>query len=114
MNVTQTVESILRDHKQARNSDKALMAYYMQLEGMNLTKEQLLIFKDMPSMETIRRVRQALQADGQFPAESTVATERQRKANVIEQNIPISKPEDVEKHLEARGYVIAPWHGDQA
>lgn len=109
MNVTKTVESILREHKQARNSDKALMAYYMQLSGMNLTKEQLMIFKDMPSMETIRRVRQKLQEDGKYPADATVATERQHKANVIQQTMPKSKPEDVEKSLEARGYVIAPW-----
>lgn len=114
MTVTQEVEAILRDHKQARNSDKALMAYYMQKSGMNLTKEQLLIFKDMPSMETIRRIRQKLQESGKYEADAPIATERQNKANVIQQNIPKSQPKDVEKHLEARGYVIAPWHGDQA
>ena len=70
------VENILKVSRAARNSDKDLLVIYMQKSGMELTPKQIEIFKRMPSMETIRRVRQSLQEKGQYLASEEVETAR--------------------------------------
>jgi hypothetical protein len=106
MTITDQVENILRASKQARNSDTELQIIYMQKFGLNLTDHQVELFRNMPSLETIRRVRQKIQEQGKYPADQAVRGERKRKALVMQQTAPSAKPHNIEKTL---GYRIRPW-----
>lgn len=113
MTITDRVRNLLNYSKKARNSDKELYILYMQRSGMNLTKEQIALIWDMPSFETIRRIRQKIQEGGELVADSDVAKERKFKAMEMEQNTPTAKPERVEQILSdgtklkvPSGYVI--------
>lgn len=106
MNVAQTVEDILRDHPQARNTDKALFAYMMERCGMNLSREQIQVLKDMPSLESITRVRRKLQEQGKYPANPEIQKERKHKSMVMEQAAPVYSAENIEKTLNV---TVLPW-----
>lgn len=104
MNITERVESILRFSKKARNSDKELEIIFMQKSGMELTDRQIEAFKQMPSMETLRRIRQKLQQQGKYPADEEVNEARYRKYKEMKQEIVLDvSPEQL---LEQRGYTL--------
>ena len=48
---------------------------------MELSDRQIAKFKTLPSMETIRRIRQDLQQKGKYPASKAVEDERFNKFN---------------------------------
>jgi hypothetical protein len=79
MKIKEQVESILKYDPASRNSDKRLLVIYMQKAGMNLTPEQIEKFKDLPSTETIRRIRQKLQEQGKYPAKEEINEARYEK-----------------------------------
>lgn len=63
------VARILRDEPQSRNSDKYLLWRIMQNAGIPIS---LAAFEELPSMESITRVRRDLQAHGHYlPDEDT-------------------------------------------
>lgn len=113
MTIKQRVENILRVSRLARNSDTELQIIYMQKSGMNLTPEQIQTFKNLPSMETIRRIRQKLQEEGKFPADAEVEEARYQKFKEVTQAISKFKDKDsseeIEKLLESQGYRILPY-----
>jgi Spy/CpxP family protein refolding chaperone len=96
MRVNILVERILADHEQARNSDKYLQLVVWHKMGLVLTPEQRAKFMDMPSAETIRRIRQKLQEHGKYKAADKISNERQWKALVMQQNVPTASSERVE------------------
>jgi hypothetical protein len=51
----------------------------MQKSGMELTPKQVEIFKNMPSAETITRIRRKLQEQGKYEADENVQKERYEK-----------------------------------
>lgn len=102
MTVTKQVEHILSVSHRARNSDKELLILYMQKYGMNLTDNQILKFRDMPSPETIRRVRQKIQESGRYQADQKIKSERDWKSLRMQQNAPSASPRTVEQ-------IILPW-----
>ena len=106
MNISQRVENILKVSKQARNSDKELLVIYMQKSGMELTPEQVAIFKEMPSTETVRRIRQKLQEQGKYPADEAVDNARFEKYQAMKYG---DREADPEKYLEAQGIRVLPW-----
>lgn len=106
MTIKQRVENILRASRMARNSDTELQIIYMQKSGMNLSQEQQQKFRELPSMETIRRIRQKLQEEGKYPADAEVEEARYQKFKEVKQNI---QTDDVEKLLESQGYRILPY-----
>ena len=106
MTTTQRVESILEHSRQARNSDIALQIIYLQKAGMNLSPTQIEVYKTLPAMQTVCRIRRELQAEGKYPADKEVEEERYRKFKNVRENIKI---EDPEKLLEAQGYTIFPY-----
>lgn len=106
MTIKQRVENILRASRMARNSDTELQIIYMQKSGMNLSQEQQQKFRELPSMETIRRIRQKLQEEGKYPADAEVEEARYQKFKELKQNI---QTDDVEKLLESQGYRILPY-----
>ena len=106
MNITDRVEAILKHDQQSRNSDKRLLVVYMQKAGMELTPKQIEIFKQMPSMETIRRIRQKLQEEGRYPASEAVDKARFDKYQKVKYGVNSETPEAL---LESKGYRILPF-----
>lgn len=106
MTIQDRVENILKVSDKARNSDRELMLIYMQKSGMELTSKQMEVFRNMPSMETIRRIRQKLQEQGKYPASEQVNEERYRKFKQTRQNIKYQSPEQL---LENLGYKVREW-----
>lgn len=100
MRVTDEVRKILATNIQARNSDRELLLAYMDNEGMDLSPKQREIFRHMPSMETVRRIRQKLQEGGHYLANKNIATERTFKSYAMQQNTPTAKPETIERIIE--------------
>jgi len=107
MSVKNDVEYILKNKPDARNSDKKLLIYYMQLKGMQLSEDQMKRFYDMASPETIRRTRQSLQEEGKYPADKEVEQSRYNKFVDMKQNISSTK--NPEQYLEGLGYRVLPY-----
>lgn len=95
MKTSQRVENILIASQRARNSDKYLLIIYMQRSGMHLTKEQIRIFEDMPSAETITRVRRQLQEQGKYPATKQVDDARFDKFQAMRHKTPQDDVDDI-------------------
>ena len=74
--ISKQVEGILKYSREARNSDKELEIRMMQEYGMCLTESQKETFRTMPSMETIRRIRQKFQSGGQYLPDQVIAEDR--------------------------------------
>jgi hypothetical protein len=106
MKISQQVENILASSRQARNSDKSLLLIYMQKSGMNLTPRQVSIFLEMPSRETLRRVRQKIQERGQYTADSSVKKVRDYKSLVVSQNAPTASPKTIERIIEEQPHAV--------
>lgn len=66
---------------------------------MNLTEEQIKIFRDMPSLETISRVRRKVQENGEYLADNEVRNERLLKSRAMNIVAPLGKPERIEEVL---------------
>ncbi len=102
MRVTQQVENILRASVEARNSDKELFIIYCQKYGLDLSARQIEQLRDMPSFETLRRIRQKLQEQGKYPADERIGNERRFKGYRMQQFGPQLKSETIEQ-------IILPW-----
>lgn len=107
MTITEQVENILKASRQARNSDKELQIIYMQKSGMDLDARQVQKFRDMPSLETLRRVRQKIQESGKYKADKRVEDSRKFKSMQMQQQAPSFSANGLEKTLN--GQVILPW-----
>ena len=106
MTITQRVENILRLVPKTRDSDTELLLVYMQKAGLNLTDAQVAKFRDLPSFETITRVRRELQEHDRYPASPEVEKARFDKFKEVRGSI---KGESAEKLLEQQGYKILPY-----
>lgn len=102
MVITNIIENTLRDYPEARNSDKKLILVVWEKLGLTLTPQQQLKFLDMPPTETIRRVRQAIQASGKYPADEKTRKGREAKAQMIQQVEPIFTAEQLENLTQTR------------
>lgn len=100
MTTAEQVENILKFSHKARNSDTELLIVYMQKYGLNLTDAQIQKLKEMPSSETITRIRRKLQEQGKYPADQDVNEARYEK---------FKEYQDPEKILERKGYYVRPF-----
>jgi hypothetical protein len=99
MTITQQVKNLLAYSKDARNSDKELYILYLQRAGMEMTKEQIQLIREMPSFETIRRVRQKVQEAGEYLADEPVRKARDNKSMEMQQNMPKASASRTEQIL---------------
>jgi len=99
--ITNRVRSVLAHAPFARKSDKELYLIYMQKSGMNLTPDQIQIFREMPSLETIRRVRQKIQEGGEYLPDDETRRDRLFRAKAMKNAAPLGKPERIEETLSA-------------
>lgn len=104
--LTKIVEDILKVSYKSRNTDKELYLYIFDHYGIHLTESQKEIFRNMPSLESVRRVRQKLQEGGKYQADQKIKKERDWKALRMQQNTPTAKPKVIENIMEQR---VLPW-----
>lgn len=102
MTTKQRVENLLKFSRNARNSDIELLILYMQKSGMELTDRQIEVFKNMPSAETITRIRRKLQEQGKYEADESIQEARYAKMQDYQ-----NEYSDPIKNLARLGYVIA-------
>lgn len=95
--ISSVVQNLLRDNAKMRNNDRLLILTVWENYGFKLTDEQRQKFWDLPSAETIRRIRQKLQEKGDYPADASVARVRRHRSMVMQQNMPTSKPERIQQ-----------------
>lgn len=100
--IDQRVEWCLREHPETRNSDKELILKVWSELGLNLSYQQEQKFRELPSTESIRRVRQKIQAEGRYTAIDRVRRERKFKSMVMQQNEPTAKPERIYNIMRQR------------
>lgn len=100
MQITRVVEAILRDQPETRDSDRELLISIMQRYGIELTPRQIVAFRHMPSMETVRRVRQKIQSEGRYTASERISRQRRLKGYVMQQNAPMASTERLERLVE--------------
>ncbi len=95
MTITNRVESILKHVPKTRSSDKELLITYMQKSGMELTDKQIELFKQLPSMETIRRSRQVIQMEGRYLPTKEVEEARFEKYQQMKQGVGLTDPSNI-------------------
>jgi len=97
MTTADRIEAILRAVPDTRNSDLELWLIYARKSGLELTREQEAIIRDMPSFETIVRVRRKLQEQGKYPASANIKAMRHAKASNTRANIVKAEPDQIVK-----------------
>ena len=106
LTTTQRIRNILAMLPDTRNSDTELQIVFMQKSGMNLSEQQIALFKRMPKLETIRRVRQKIQESGEYEADPKIKKERAHKAMVMQQTTPTFNEQQIEQTLNIK---VLPW-----
>lgn len=100
MRVSKIVEDVLRENVKSRNSDKVLLIFVYRRLGLDLTASQIYKLLDMPSAETITRVRRKLQEQGKYVADKSIAKERNFRSMQMQQNAPNASPKRIEDIVE--------------
>ena len=114
MNITERVKKIMIAVPITRSSDKELEIVYMQKAGMDLTPAQVNLFKQLPSMETIRRIRQKIQESGELLATPEVEKARFEKYKKTKGAIGVTNAVEAEELLDGTlilpdGTKVLPW-----
>lgn len=104
MRASAITEDVLREHPNTRSSDRELYILVWERYGFFMSLAQKAKFRDLPSSETIRRVRQKLQEQGVYIAADRVRRHRNFKSMEVQQKMPQTKPEKVEPLLQNRDY----------
>lgn len=104
MRASVIIENMLRDYPATRDSDRELYLKVWEQYGFILSDAQRAKFRDLPSSETIRRVRQKLQEQGLYKAQERIRRHRKFKGLEVQQKMPQTKPERVEPLLENRDH----------
>lgn len=111
MKVAIIVENKLKYNRECRNSDKELFLEMMEYYGLYLNKHQKEIYRDMPSFETIVRVRRKLQEQGQYPADQKISRARNFKAMRMQQTAPKYNQEQLGNILDEQPKAVS-WLDD--
>lgn len=97
--VAPVVEEVLKIRQKARNSDRDLIACVWYKYGLRLTPEQYDKLMEIPSAETIRRIRQKLQEQGKYLADKDIRKAREDMSMVVEQNAPTASANTIDRIL---------------
>ena len=100
MRIAYIVEQTLTNKPGSRDSDKVLLMDVWDKLGFGLSETQRRRFMDMPSAETITRIRRKLQEQGKYPAANNIKKTRELKSMVIQQNMPKASVNTAERVLE--------------
>lgn len=114
MNITERVKNIMQAVPATRSSDKELLIVYMQKAGMDLTPSQIAMYRELPSMESIRRIRQKIQENGELLATPEVEKARFEKYKKTKGAIGATNAVEAEELLDGTlvlpdGTKVLPW-----
>lgn len=97
--ISKTVEVMLSEYPETRDSDVALMLkvwhFEMSLQGAHLTPQQWQELEESMNYanpESIRRTRQKLQEAGRYLGQPKVKQERYLRSLEMQQSMPAHKP----------------------
>ena len=102
MRISYIVENTLERYPETRSSDQLLLLAVWSRLGFALSESQRQKFLNMPSSETIRRIRQKIQEQGKYPASENVRKHRKFKSMQVQQLIPNMKPDRVDFLINER------------
>lgn len=100
MRASVIIETVLKESPETRSSDKELYIKVWEHYGFYMSESQKAEFRELPSSETIRRIRQKLQEKGQYQASEKIARHRHVKSQEVQQRMPTTKPEKIQPMLE--------------
>lgn len=100
MRASIAVENALIRNPKARDSDKVLFLEVWEMMGFYLSDIQKAKFMNLPSTETIHRIRRKLQQQGKWEASSNVSNSRRLKSLIVQQNMPKASINTAERVLE--------------
>lgn len=95
------IEWVLSNFPETRDSDKELMIRILDYKDAKLSDRQREIIRGL-NFESIRRTRQKIQEAGRFLPSKRISRGRKLKGMIVQQNIPKTKPENVQNLLEQR------------
>lgn len=93
------VRYLLKNHPKTRNSDKELIIQYLQYAGAELSPKQIAIIQ-ATVFESVTRCRRKIQEGGEYPADKSIAKEREYKAQRVQQIAPAAKPQYIADTIE--------------
>lgn len=102
MLVSEIVEKTLSEKPETRSSDKRLFLEIGEHYGFILTIIQRQAFFDMPSFETMRRIRQKIQEQGRHLPTKEVMGHRRFKRWQVQQQIPKTNPNRIDNLLNTK------------
>lgn len=100
MKITSYVRQALANNEKARNSDKVLLLQVWHSLGFDLTPAQTAKFLELPTPETIRRVRQKLQEGGQYLPSEQVQETRYKMFKDVYSEAAFISPERLETLIQ--------------
>lgn len=100
MLINKIVEQLLRDNPKTRSSDKELLIAFWDSQGLCLTPAQREQFRNLPSTETVRRIRQKIQEGGLYAADQRIRSTRHHKSLSMQQIAPAATPKYINQTLE--------------
>lgn len=110
MKLNNTIEHVLTNYPEARDSDRYLILKVWEAYGLYLSEAQKDIYMACPIAESIRRERQQYQKAGKYEASERVARYRRIKSYVVQQNAPIASPEwlgeIIERHEPSKDWDV--------
>jgi hypothetical protein len=95
------IEGVLRDAPDTRSSDSSLYIEVWEKLGFFMSESQKAKFHDLPTAETISRVRRKLQQEGKYLATKKVRDHRNFKGMEVQQKMPTTPSDKVEPLLNA-------------
>ena len=98
------VRVILRDKPKTRNSDQELVLEVWEQFGLYLSNSQKAKFLEIPTSDTITRVRRKIQEGGEYQATENIKKFRKIKSMIVQQNIP--KTKEVDKLFDDTDFAV--------
>lgn len=88
MTLNKIVENVLSNSVDARNNDKRLMIEVFEAKGLYFSERQKEKIMQLPSVESITRMRRKIQQEGKYKATEKVQKMRKIKATELKILIP--------------------------
>lgn len=93
------VKLVMKTYPNTRNNDHDLIIGVYYALGFEMTPEQREKFRNLPTPETVTRLRRKIQEKGEYLPAEAVGKFRRHKSLVVQQNAPTASVERLEDVL---------------
>lgn len=97
--LTRIVRQVMKTYPNTRNNDHDLIIGVYYALGFQMTAEQRKKFHELPTPETVTRLRRKLQEKGEYLPAEAVRKFRRHKSLEVQQNAPTASAERLEDVL---------------